>query len=118
MLDELGIAFSVPPQCILRESPSCPGGQWLPGAFMNSAKQCLTVNRKRSLDDIVAIWRDEGDDESPVKKMTLSELRSDVWYGVQLQSLCLSVLAFGYVTVSAITLLLYLKSLWNDQNSF
>ncbi|KAH9778423.1 putative acyl-activating enzyme 17 (peroxisomal) [Citrus sinensis] len=85
VLNEMSTSFSVPPQCILRENPngenhlSNPGGQWLPGAFVNPAKNCLSVNSKRSLDDIVIRWRDEGDSGLPVKSMTLKELRAEVW---------------------------------------
>jgi hypothetical protein len=85
-LDELSISFSVPPQCILRESTFeesnslYPGGQWLPGAFVNPAKNCLSLNCKRSLDDVVVIWRNEGNDDLPVHKMTLQEFRVEVWY--------------------------------------
>ncbi|XP_059455543.1 probable acyl-activating enzyme 17, peroxisomal [Corylus avellana] len=85
VLDELGVSFSVPPQCILRESTfeeshsSYPGGQWLPGAFVNPAKNCLSLNCKRSLDDVVVIWRDEGNDDLPVQRMTLWEFRAEVW---------------------------------------
>lgn len=86
MLDEMSISFSVPPQCVLRESPHVeshspyPSGHWLPGAIFNTAKNCLSLNRKRSLDDVVVIWRDEGDENLPVCRMTLRELRADVWY--------------------------------------
>ncbi|KAG8496641.1 hypothetical protein CXB51_007840 [Gossypium anomalum] len=84
VLDEMCIDFSVPPNCIL-QSPSeesltlNPGGKWLPGAFVNPAKNCLNVNSKRSLDDIVIRWRDEGDDDLPVKSMALKELQTEVW---------------------------------------
>ncbi|OMP06150.1 AMP-dependent synthetase/ligase [Corchorus olitorius] len=85
VLDEMCVKFSVPPDCILCESPSedgyvvNPGGKWLPGAFLNPAENCLIVNNKRSLDDIVIRWRDEGDDDLPVKGMTLKELQEEVW---------------------------------------
>ncbi|KAA8541138.1 hypothetical protein F0562_025116 [Nyssa sinensis] len=85
VLDEMSVSFSVPPQCILRENPSeesllsHPGGHWLPGAYVNPAENCLSLNGKRTLDDIVLIWHDEGDDEKPVNKMTLKELRTEVW---------------------------------------
>ncbi|PIA63416.1 hypothetical protein AQUCO_00201036v1 [Aquilegia coerulea] len=85
VLDEMNVSFSVPPSCILYEysseegHPSYPGGQWLPGALLNSAENCLSVNSKRSLGDVVVKWRDEGDDEVPVKNMTLKELREEVW---------------------------------------
>lgn len=85
VLEEMCVNFSVPPDCILHESSSeeshilNPGGKWLPGAFVNPANNCLVVNSKRSLDDIVIRWRDEGDDNLPVKSMTLKELQTEVW---------------------------------------
>ncbi|XP_031276844.1 probable acyl-activating enzyme 17, peroxisomal [Pistacia vera] len=82
VLDEMNISFSVPPQCILRENAygvANPGGQWLPGAYLNPAKNCLSLKSGRSLDDIVIRWRDEGDDNLPVKSMNLKELRTEVW---------------------------------------
>lgn len=85
VLDELSISFSVPPQCVLYDNPSrenglsYPGGQWLPGAFTNPARNCLSVNDKRTLDDTVVIWHDEGDDGMPINRMTLEELRREVW---------------------------------------
>lgn len=78
ILEEMNISFSVPPECILRESPSHPGGQWLPGARVNPAKNCLSL-RKRTLSDVAIIWRSEGNDEAPVEKMTCQELRESVW---------------------------------------
>ncbi|KAK4844856.1 hypothetical protein QYF36_025159 [Acer negundo] len=83
VLDEMSISFSEPPECILRKNPhgegSNPGGQWLPGGSVNPAKNCLSMNSKRGLDDIVIRWRDEGDDDVPVNRMTLKELRKEVW---------------------------------------
>lgn len=85
ILDEISVSFSVPPQCILSENTSResslanPGGQWLPGAYVNPAKTCLTLNCKRTLDDVVIRWRDEGNDDMPVSSLTLEELRSEVW---------------------------------------
>ncbi|KAH0975881.1 hypothetical protein GBA52_017780 [Prunus armeniaca] len=85
VLDEMNASFSIPPQCILRENLSgdgqlsVPGGQWLPGAFGNPAKNCLSLNHKRSLNDTMVIWRDEGNDDLPLNKMTLKELRTEVW---------------------------------------
>lgn len=78
ILEEMNISFSVPPECILRESPSHPGGQWLPGARVNPAKNCLSL-RKRNLSDVAIIWRSEGNDEAPVEKMTCQELSESVW---------------------------------------
>ncbi|KAJ6875198.1 hypothetical protein NC652_034816 [Populus alba x Populus x berolinensis] len=85
ILEEISLSFSVPPQCILSENTSResslanPGGQWLPGAYVNPAKTCLTLNCKRTLDDVVIRWRDEGNDDMPVSSLTLEELRSEVW---------------------------------------
>lgn len=79
VLEEIGISFSTSPQCILCENASYPGGQWLLGALLNPAKNCLSLNGKRNLDDIALIWRDEGEDDIPVKKMTLQELCKEVW---------------------------------------
>lgn len=82
MFEEMDVTFSKPPDCILRdeETLSHPGGEWLPGAYINPAKNCLSINRKRNLDDTTIIWRDEGKDDHPLNKMTLNELRSQVWY--------------------------------------
>ncbi|KAK1427251.1 hypothetical protein QVD17_15934 [Tagetes erecta] len=85
ILDEMDVSFSVPPKCILVDDLSeesqllHPGGRWLPGAYVNPARNCLSLNSKRKLSDVAVIWRDEGDDEMPVKKMTFEELRSEVW---------------------------------------
>lgn len=86
VLEELDISFSVLPQRILKEelctgSEIChPGGQWLPGAFLNPAKNCLCLNSNRTWDDIMVVWRNEGNDEMPVNKLTRRELCSEVWY--------------------------------------
>lgn len=80
----MNISFSVPPHCILREDreslSSNPGGRWLPGAYVNPARDCLSLNSKKSLDDIVIRWRDEGSDALPISTMTFKELRLEVWY--------------------------------------
>ncbi|KAL0431003.1 UNVERIFIED_CONTAM: putative acyl-activating enzyme 17, peroxisomal [Sesamum radiatum] len=79
LFDKMNISFSVPPACILREDPTHPGGHWLPCATTNPASNCLSLNSERTLEDIAVIWRDEGDDELPLNKMTLKELRKSVW---------------------------------------
>ncbi|XP_057738391.1 probable acyl-activating enzyme 17, peroxisomal [Arachis stenosperma] len=85
VLDEMNISFSTPPECILREnllgesSLSHPGGQWLPGASINPAKNCLVENAKRSLNDTAIIWRDEHHEDLPVQRMTFKELQEEVW---------------------------------------
>lgn len=85
ILDEMNISFSVPPKRILVDDPSQesqlshPGGQWLPGAYVNPARDCLSLGSKRNLNDVAVIWRDEGSDQMPVKIMTVRKLRSEVW---------------------------------------
>ncbi|XP_023529559.1 probable acyl-activating enzyme 17, peroxisomal [Cucurbita pepo subsp. pepo] len=85
VLDDMHITFSKPPKCILQmnDSPDCqspcPGGQWLPGAVFNPAKDCLSSKENRSLDDAAIIWRVEGCDNMPVKRLTLRELRTEAW---------------------------------------
>ncbi|KAI6675573.1 hypothetical protein NL676_003479 [Syzygium grande] len=82
VLEELSVLFSEPPKCIFLEDPSDkshPGGQWLPGAYLNPAANCLSLSNKRALDDTAIIWRDEGHDDLPVKRMSVKELREDVW---------------------------------------
>lgn len=82
----MNVSFSIPPQCILLEDVSGerrfshPGGEWLPGAFVNPANNCLSLNCKRNLVDTMVLWRDEGKDDLPVNKLTLKELREEVWY--------------------------------------
>ncbi|KAG6413779.1 hypothetical protein SASPL_126493 [Salvia splendens] len=76
---KMGIRFSTPPECILREDPAEPGGIWLPSATSNPANNCLTLSDQRTLDDVAVIWRDEGDDELPLNKMSIKELRASVW---------------------------------------
>jgi hypothetical protein len=94
VLDEMNISFSKPPECILRDNPnedgssSYPSGQWLPGASINPAQNCLNLNGTRSLNDTVIIWRDELQDDLPLQRMTLEELRQEVWYATNSLSVC------------------------------
>ena len=76
----MGISFVEPPTCILKENTSNPGGQWLPGAVLNAASNCLNFNGKRKLDDVAIVWRDEGYDSLPLNRMTINELRSEIRY--------------------------------------
>ncbi|XP_078443646.1 acyl-activating enzyme 17 isoform X2 [Wolffia australiana] len=78
VLDEMGISFSEPPSCVLKENNSQPGGEWLSGAMLNAAENCLLLNGKRQEDDVAIIWRDEGFDSLALNRMTLKELRSEV----------------------------------------
>lgn len=83
ILEELSVSFQVPPECILRDHPSGqshPGGQWLPGAFLNPAELSLALNNRWGLDDTAIVWHDEGADGLPPNRMTLKELRKEVWY--------------------------------------
>lgn len=77
--NEINVSFSVPPKRVLLENPSFPGGQWLPGAYLNPAKNCWSLNNEKNLDDIAVMWRDEGNDARPIRKMTVMELRTEVW---------------------------------------
>ncbi|MFS7904636.1 hypothetical protein Hanom_Chr01g00038451 [Helianthus anomalus] len=92
LLDEMSVSFLVPPNHISVEDPSQesqllhPGGQWLPGAYVNPAGNCLNLNSKRKLSDIAVIWRDEGDDESPVNKMTFENCAQRGWLRMLLKS--------------------------------
>nr|KAJ0226928.1 hypothetical protein LSAT_V11C100006910 [Lactuca sativa] len=80
ILVEMNISFSVPPKAILVDDPSeetqllHPGGRWLPGAYVNPAGNCLSLSSKRISSDIAVIWRNEGDDETPVNTMTFEKL--------------------------------------------
>lgn len=74
------ISFYEPPSQIVREHTSNPGGQWLAGASINAAANCLHANDKKSLNDIVIIWKDEEFDSLPLQNITLKELQAEVWY--------------------------------------
>lgn len=122
IFDEMNISFSVPPSCILREHTTeegrvlYPGGQWLPGAVMNSAGSCLNLNGKKSVDDVMIKWRNEGDDELPVNFLTLKELSAEVWYVIfiskvilcHLKTHILFIISLNFLNI--IILLLYINS--------
>lgn len=78
LFEEMCILFSTPPSCVLQEDGSFPGGKWLPGAYINAASCCLSLNDKRGADDITLTWRDEGYDSLPLHSMTLKELNNEV----------------------------------------
>lgn len=80
IFDEMEIKFSAKASCILCENATYPGGQWLCGAVLNSASNCLNVKNGGSLDDAAIVWRDEGCDDMPLNIMTLKELKAQVWY--------------------------------------
>ncbi|XP_051115789.1 probable acyl-activating enzyme 17, peroxisomal [Andrographis paniculata] len=79
LFGKMNVYFSVPPDCILLEDPTFLGGHWLPSATTNPASNCLRLSAERKLEDVVVIWRDEGDDNTPLKTMTLEELSKSVW---------------------------------------
>ncbi|XVF04549.1 hypothetical protein REPUB_Repub05bG0093100 [Reevesia pubescens] len=81
ILKELSVIFHESPKCILDTTDkSRPGGTWLSGSVLNIAECCLLPsNHPRKEDDSCAIvWRDEGNDDSNVNRMTLKELREQV----------------------------------------
>lgn len=82
-LKEISILFHRVPRCILDTSDkSKHGGTWLPGAVLNIAECCLLpVSYPRKHDNSLAIvWRNEGEDDSPVNQLSLKELREQVMY--------------------------------------
>uniref|UniRef100_A0A7N0T914 Uncharacterized protein n=1 Tax=Kalanchoe fedtschenkoi TaxID=63787 RepID=A0A7N0T914_KALFE len=81
VLRELSVVFQKEPSCILDTSDKTKhGGTWLPGSAYNIAECCILPSScPIKYDNSVAvIWRDEGDDSSPVSRMTLAELRAQV----------------------------------------
>uniref|UniRef100_A0A804LPN5 Uncharacterized protein n=1 Tax=Zea mays TaxID=4577 RepID=A0A804LPN5_MAIZE len=79
VFEDMGIQFSVEPSCIWRENTAYPDGEWLPGAELNAAANCLTAKPGRSSDGPAIVWRDEGKDSDPLNFMSLEELRKKVW---------------------------------------
>eukprot|EP00252_Welwitschia_mirabilis_P004641 TRINITY_DN14944_c0_g1_i1.p1 TRINITY_DN14944_c0_g1~~TRINITY_DN14944_c0_g1_i1.p1 ORF type:complete len:739 (+),score=151.86 TRINITY_DN14944_c0_g1_i1:56-2272(+) len=84
LLSELDIQFHVPPSQILEfsvpeTSEFFPGGRWLPGALLNAAENCLLESSKRKSSDPAIIWRGEQEDDLPLKRLTLEQLRQQVW---------------------------------------
>ncbi|CAI9108152.1 OLC1v1007687C1 [Oldenlandia corymbosa var. corymbosa] len=81
VLDQLSIQFLKSPKCILDTSDkSKRGGAWFPGSVLNIAECCLLSNSwpKKQDDSLAIVWRDEGNDDLDVNKMTLKELREQV----------------------------------------
>ncbi|EPS67365.1 hypothetical protein M569_07409, partial [Genlisea aurea] len=81
VLNELSVRFSVPPKCVLDTSDASKrGGTWFPGAVLNIADCCLSsCNHPRKEDESAAIvWRDEGNDDQDVERISLKELRERV----------------------------------------
>ena len=79
VFEDMGVEFNVEPFCIWRESRAYPSGEWLPGAELNAAANCLRAKPGRSSEDVAIVWRDEGKDSEPLNFMTLEELRKKVW---------------------------------------
>ncbi|KAG8049699.1 hypothetical protein GUJ93_ZPchr0009g1247 [Zizania palustris] len=78
VFEEMGITFSVEPSCILKDNDAYPGGEWLPGAVLNAAANCLSAKPGRNSYDAAIVWRDEGKDSEPLNFVTLEELRKKV----------------------------------------
>jgi hypothetical protein len=79
VFEEESIVFHQQPRCILDTSnEAIPGGQWLPGAALNIAESCLASKGKKTDSSTAIIWRDEGEDELPLKTLTLAHLRAFV----------------------------------------
>ncbi|KAK3145753.1 hypothetical protein QOZ80_3BG0256910 [Eleusine coracana subsp. coracana] len=81
VIKELSIKFQQKPKSILDTSDrSKKGGTWLPGAVLNIAECCLLPwpSRNKTDDSTAIVWRDEGLDDYPVKRMSLKELRTQV----------------------------------------
>lgn len=83
LVQELSIIFHERPKSILDTSDNSKlGGVWFSGALLNIAESCLLPRRspKKTDDGITIVWRDEGFDGSPVKCLSLRELRKQVMY--------------------------------------
>ncbi|XVE70407.1 hypothetical protein DITRI_Ditri10aG0070100 [Diplodiscus trichospermus] len=81
ILKELSVTFRESPKCILDTTDkSRPGGTWLPGSVMNIAECCLlpSTHPRKEDDSCAIVWREEGNDDSDVNRMTLKQLREQV----------------------------------------
>ncbi|XP_024376713.1 probable acyl-activating enzyme 17, peroxisomal isoform X1 [Physcomitrium patens] len=84
VLKELGLKFHERPSCILKSDETnflgepCPGGRWLPGAILNVAECCLQLDSEERGREIAVMWRNEGQDDSPISCLTMAELRERV----------------------------------------
>ncbi|CAK9233986.1 unnamed protein product [Sphagnum troendelagicum] len=75
VFEEESIVFHQQPRCILDTSnEAIPGGQLLPGAALNIAESCLASKGKKTDSSTAIIWHDEGEDELPLKTLTLAHL--------------------------------------------
>ena len=100
VLNEMGVVFNQQPHCILDTSDNnLPGGQWLPGAVLNVAECLLAAKPGRPDSSTAILYRNEGEDDLPVRKVTLGQLRANVRQDLSLPSRELSfnsiVLSFG-----------------------
>ena len=84
-MEELSLKFHERPSCILKNDQTkflgepCPGGRWLPGAVLNAAECCLLLDSKERAQEAAIMWRDEGQDDFPISRLTMAELRERVW---------------------------------------
>ncbi|KAG0616880.1 hypothetical protein M758_5G148600 [Ceratodon purpureus] len=77
--DEQSVVFHQQPRCFLDTSNKAdPGGVWVPGAHLNAAECCLTAKGSKTDSSIAIVHRNEGEDDLPVGKVTLSQLRANV----------------------------------------
>lgn len=53
-------------------------GAWLPGARLNAAECCLAAGGAKSDSSIAVVHRNEGEDDLPVRRLTLSQFRANV----------------------------------------
>lgn len=87
VLNEMGVVFNQQPHCILDTSDNnLPGGQWLPGAVLNVAECFLAAKPGRPDSSTAIVYRNEGEDDLPVRKVTLGQLRANVRQDLSLPS--------------------------------
>uniref|UniRef100_A0A7I4DQI2 AMP-dependent synthetase/ligase domain-containing protein n=1 Tax=Physcomitrium patens TaxID=3218 RepID=A0A7I4DQI2_PHYPA len=73
------LIFHQHPRCFLDTSDEAnQGGVWLPGAHLNVAECCLAAKGSKTDSSIAIMYRNEGEDDLPVREITLSQLRADV----------------------------------------
>ena len=53
-------------------------GKWLLGAHLNAAECCLATKGSKSDSSIAIVQRNEGEDDLPVQRLTLSQFRANV----------------------------------------
>ena len=74
--EEQSVVFHKPWQCFLDERT----GEWISGVHLNAAECCLVAKGSKSDSSVAIVTRDEGDDDRPMQRLTLAELRANVRY--------------------------------------